>query len=344
MPADLRELFQSAKTLEGARDWSAAEDAYGQVVATATGKLHHQALRRRAECRMRLQKWDQARRDVDAVFDAGIPIVNRDIKRRVSVYSHLGEIGIASETIVKHAENNLESYPAPPDNAFVILTAAAPKTGSTSLSTALAAAMNWPKANFLCYQKPELAQSYPSLPALDILKGRGIVNHCHLAPDDDLLIALEKRPWVKVAVHFRHPAETLLSTLDLVMRQNAPLILSQAPHLVGAPEPEIRDWVFSVYARQLSDWMQHWLAHVDARHPSVLCFTTLDQIKALGQDNVARNVLIDAGLAPRPDTATEPQLTGQRLTGKQKIAYCGDEREQVLAHFPKTMLERFNWQ
>jgi hypothetical protein len=343
MPPDMRDVFQSAKALENARDWAAAERIYGQVISGTNGKLLHQAYRRRTECRMRLQKWVGARKDVDAVFAAGILLNNRDIKRRVSVYSHLGETKIAADTIAERVKFCVSDYPEPDKNGLIILTAAAPKTGSTSLSTALAAAMGWPKINYLCYQNPELAQGFPSLDALDILKGRGIVNHCHLAPDDELLAELEKRPWVKVAVHFRHPVETMLSTLDLVMRQNSPLILSQAPHLVGAPEAEIRDWVFSVYARQLSGWMQHWLGHVDAGHPSILCFTTLDQIKTLGQDNVARDVLIEAHLSPKTNATTEPQRTAQRLTGKQKVAYQFDEREQVLAHFPKTMLERFNW-
>jgi len=341
---DLRDIFQQGKSLESGRDWAKAALCYGAVIAAGEGALRIQAHRRRAECLMRRQQWAEARQDVDAVFAAGGPILNRDIKRRVAVFSHLGDYKQAAATIEAYTKHWLMENSQTRREGLTILTAAPPKSGSTSLAVALSAAGGWPKINFLCYQNGALTQGYPPMAALDLLRGVGIVNHCHLAPDRHVLDMLKARPWVGVAVHLRHPVEIILSTIDLILRQNPPLILDRAPHLVDASLGEITEWVTRVYAPSLANWVAGWLEIVDGNHPSILSMTTLSQMKSEGQDALAARILQSRGIVPIPGATSEPQGTGQRLSGPDRATLTPRQRDRVMAAFPVIVRQRFGWE
>jgi len=97
------------------------------VITAGEGALRIQAHRLRAECLMRRQKWAEARQDVDAVFAAGVPILNRDIKRRVAIYSHLGAYKQAAATIQAYTKHWLMENSQTRREGLTILTAAPPQ-------------------------------------------------------------------------------------------------------------------------------------------------------------------------------------------------------------------------
>lgn len=338
-----RAVFQEAKERENNREWALAEQMY-RTISKGSDKLAVQASRRRAECLMRLQRWSEARAEVDAVLKSGAPEVNRDIKRLLAVLSYEQNTGAATEAIDDFAARWLINEPnLRQKEGRIILTAAAPKTGSTSLATALAAAAGYRKTNFLCYQQVSMARGIASLPALQRLKGVGIVNHCHLAPDAGMMADLRDMPWVQIAVHFRHPADVVLSTVDMIIRQGAPIILIAAPHLVGAGPAAVMKWALENYLPELLQWIQDWLAYVDANHPSIMGVSTLEQMKTIGQDALAKQLLDTAGIPYSADSNTVPQRTGNRMSGGQKIRYTAAQRDYLQRQIPPELLRRFGW-
>ncbi|MCP4073182.1 MAG: tetratricopeptide repeat protein [Hyphomicrobiales bacterium] len=334
-------LFDQGKSLEQRKSWKEATRMYDQVIEAAPEFL--QVRRRRAECLMRLQRWPEAEQDVRHLFDANAPIINRDIKRIATICSQQGKYDEAASRISSFADQWLGENTAGLSSGQVILTAAVPKTGSTSLSFALAAATGWPRANFLCYQNSPMGAGVPSMAALQKLKGIGIINHCHLVPDEDILEALGEMPWVKTVVQFRNPVETLLSTVDMMVRDQTPIIFAYASVAPDAPFEDIAEWVIADYLPHLIIWMERWAAAIDQGHPSILGWTTLDEIKDKGQDTVARQMLETAGIGPIRTMVTEPQRTGQRLQGSEKVVFSSSQEERIVASIPDHLRKRFNW-
>ena len=333
--------FHQGKQYENTGRWQKAVAGFTDAIALNLNFI--QARRRRAECLMRLQQWDKAEHDMNAVIASGIQPNNRDIKRLTAILSYKGQTDKACDQINEYTktwirENKETLKPGP-----IILTAAAPKTASTSLSVALAKAADCPKINFLCYQRAELGKGLPSLQALKSLRGYGVVNHCHLDCNPEFLQTLAALAYVKVVVHMRNPLDTLTSTVDMFMRIKSPIILSAKPELATAPLNQLKEWAIAVYLPHLINWMEGWLRTVDNQHPSVLGLSTFDQIKAKGQDQVARELLQTANVKKIVTAETEPQRTGNRLSGAEKISFSNKQKARILAEIPNTLRDRFAW-
>lgn len=338
-----REKFSAAKLLEETGDWEKAEKAY-QELTSLSGKISVQASRRRAACLMHLQRWEDMRSEVDRVFNADTQILDADISRRLIVQSYERNQEEAYRTIETHIARRLENTPeGAGKDGHIILTAAAPKTGSTSLATALAAALGAERTSFLCFQTFSVSRGLPSIPSLNLLRGTNIVNHCHLAPDPGFMEQLRKMPWVRVAVHFRHPADTILSVVDMVLRRRAPIMLMGEPRLVGADPDYVMKWALDRYLPDLLTWMQDWLNYVDAGHPSILGLTTMAQMKALGQDEMVKQLLQKAKLPYCETFQSLPKRTKNRLTGDAKVEYTTEQRAHVQRAIPRTLADRFGW-
>ena len=338
---EYKKIFEHGKKLEQLKLWGEATVIYDQVIDAAPEFVH--ARRRRAECLMRLQRWSEAEQDVRSLFDGNMPIINRDVRRMVTVCSQQGRYTEAAQIIADFSEQWLKDNEASLKKGLVLLTAAVPKTGSTSLSLSLAAATGLPRCNFLCYQNSPMGAGVPSIAALYKLKDVGIVNHCHLVPDESLLLALRNMPWVRVAIQFRHPAETLLSTIDMMVRDQTPIIFAYSSVAPDAPVAEISEWVISHYLPRLVTWIEGWVAAIDDGHPSILGWTTLDEIKCRGQDTVARQMLKSAGIEPLQNVTTDAQRTGLRLRGPEEITFSKEQYDRVLALIPHHLRERFDW-
>lgn len=341
----IQQKFSNAKTLEANGRYADAEVVYAELEnhAELAKNLPQEirARRRRTECLMRLQRWDEAAEEVATVL-ASKPARNNDIKRWLSVSAQLGEGAQPTDPVSEYArvERTGGKYP---EGEYILLTAAAPKTGSTSLSVALAAAIDGVKVNYLIQPPTARAWGMPWMPALDALQGCALVNHCHLSPDAGTVAQIAARPWLRVVVHLRNPIETIESTIDMVIRQRSPNLLSAAPHLAHAPDEDLRAFVLTTYLPKLAEWMASWLALADAGHPAVLGVSTMDEMRARGQDALAARLVSDLpGLTPvAADTA--PQCTGKRLNGDKAVCLTPAEANTVRASMPVGLLERFNW-
>ncbi len=339
MASDLQQRFSEAKALETDGQYARAEDIYAQLTAFAETGIR--ARRRRTECLIRLQRWDEARDEVAAVFAAERPN-NRDIKRWLSVRARLGDAARPADPVVLHARAQRQAH-AYPEGPFALFTAAAPKTGSTSLSVALAAALGGAKINYLDLPPTSHTWGSPWWPAVDALNGCAVVNHCHLSPAPEVMAEFASRPWLKIAVHLRNPFETMESTIDMMIRQRSPNLLSGTPHLADAPDAALRDHAMNHYLARLGRWMGDWLALADAGHPSVLGLSTMDDMRRDGQDAVARRFV---GALPGMDAIqadTAPQRTGNRLSGDKTIRLTDGERHAVATAMPAGLLDRFGW-
>ncbi len=339
-----KEKFYAAKQLENISDWDAAQKAYLEITKLP-GRLSIQASRRRASCLMHLQRWNEMRTEVDAVFNSGAAILDADISRRLIVLSYEQDSCEAYRMIDAHIKRWMQSQPENHiQNGQVILTAAPPKSGSTSLAEALAGATGAKKTKYLCFQRYSVSRGLPSVSTLNRLRGVSIVDHCHLAPDPDFMMQVQAMPWVRIAVHFRHPVDMLLSVIDMVLRRRAPIMLLSEPRLVGACPDFVKEWALTRYLPEMLDWMRNWLKFVDSRHPSILSLTTLEQMKDLGQDRLAAQILEKAGLPYLDGVHTRSRRMGNRLSGKGKVTLSQAQRDFVINAVPKTMTERFHWE
>ena len=334
-------LFEQGKLFEQAGQWQEACDVYDTIIRQVPDFI--QAYRRRTECLVRLQRWPEAILDVEKVFSSGTRIFNRDLKRKIMVLGQQGKAAQASLAIAEFSRHWLEENRENIKQGLTIFTAAAPKTGSTSMSVALAEATGWSRVNFLCYANSPLGAGIPSFEALDLLKNVGIVNHCHLLPETRVLDEMAKRPWIKTVVQFRHPAETLLSTVDMMIRDKAPMIFARLPYSGSERASDMIDWSIENYLPHLVDWMKKWVQAIDNNHPAILGWTTLDEIRAEGQDWVARNLLISAGIDVGEPCVTEPRRTGLRLQEDNEVKYTDQQEEKLMDSIPEVLKERFGW-
>jgi hypothetical protein len=332
--------FDTAKTLEAAGQYSDAAAAYEALTSDPAQTLR--ARRRRTECLMRLQRWPEAAAEVAAVFDACDRPLNRDLKRWLNMRVQFGDAARPADPVTPFvtAARAGGDYATGP---YILLTAAAPKTGSTSLSVALAATLSATKINLLELPPTHDRWGTPWWPAIDALQGCALVNHSHLSPDPETVRNIAARPWVKVAVHLRNPVETIESTIDMVIRQRSPNLLSGTPHLATASETALRDWVLTTYLPRLAAWIRDWVRLVDAQHPWIAGLSTMDDMRGRGQDAVAQDLAAGLpGILPAP-TETEPQRTGNRLRGASAITLTPDEVSRIKAAMSPALMDRFGW-
>lgn len=335
--------YEAARELERDRKWGDADRAYERLLGDPSRDT--QVRRRRIECLVRLQRWEEAAREqqlIDAALGSPAARNNRDVKRATAIHTQRGELERAFDVIEGRATYLVTEGDLVPGD-HILLTAAAPKTGSTSLSVALAGALGATKVNFLTTPPTDRGWGLVSARALETLRGFSVVNHCHLSPAPENLKVIEERPWVRVAVHLRNPFESIESTIDLVVRQRSPSMLSGSGLSASSSVGELREWVLDVYSFRLRDWMTDWVRLVDGQHPSVVGLSTLDEVKADGQDKVSRRLLRGIGNARILATATEPQRRGVRLSGDERIRLTAEERRLILQIFPENMMQRFGW-
>lgn len=340
MITNVRKKFARAQALEDEGRYARAEALYATLAQLPDMALR--ARRRRIECLTRLQRWPEAAEEVAAVMAATAPPSNRDIKRWQAVRGHLGDDALPGDpvTAFARAERAAGRYPA---GELILFTAAAPKTGSTSLSTALAAAMGGAMVNYLAMPPHGPDWGLPWWPAVDALQGCRLVNHCHLSPAPEVMAEFARRPWARVALHLRNPFEAVESMLDLALRQRIPSMLATEPEVALGSDAKLRRWAFSHYLPRLAGWMTGWLELHDAGHPAILGLTTMDQMRRDGQDALARRLLSGAAGIEPLTTETAPRRTGIRLTGDKAVRLTAAEVGLVQAAMPPAMLERFGW-
>lgn len=338
MTQSIEDRFQEAKALEASGAYAKAVELFTALKAVPDQELR--ARRRLTECLMRLHRWPEAATEVAAIF-AAAPANPHDIKRWQTVQAQTDGAGIPHDPVTPYvrAERTAGTYA----EGYIVFTAAAPKTGSTSLSAALAAALGATRVNYLDLPPTATEWSTPWWPAVDALQGCGLVNHCHLSPAPHIMAEIEKRPWVRVAVHLRNPFEAMESIIDMLTRHRFPNLLSGAPYLATAPDHVLRDWLLQHYVHRLAKWMQDWVGLLDAGHPSLVGPTTMEMMRTQGQDAVARHLAHQLGDMPVQVHDTAPQRTGKRIGGTKKIRLTQAEHTQLRDAFPAAFLQRFGW-
>ena len=336
----LDEVFFTAKDLEANGRVKEAIQLYSTCFDSPN--YHSRVLRRRAECYLTLHDWESARNDVETLINSGARLIARDLKRWLSLWVALDSTKLKGDPVTDFCieQRNLNVFPK---GHNLILTAAAPKSGSTSLSVALAAALKTHKINYLCTPLTPQVWGQPWIAALDALKGYSVVNHCHLWPNKKTISALEKRPWVKIAVHIRNPIEVMESTIDMILRIKSVTLLKDMTEDERSNEPYLVDWAMKNYLPKLIFFMENWIALNDAKHPSVLGVSTMDEMKRNGQDALAFRLLSNLRNTEIVPAVTLPQRRGIRRKGEKEVLLTNDHRAQILEAIPTNLKARFKW-
>lgn len=338
MTQTIEDQFQQAKALEASGAYVEAARLFAALKSVPEQEVR--ARRRLTECLMFLHRWSEAATEVAAIF-ALAPATPHDLKRWQTVRAQTSHALTPQDPVTSYvqAERAAGAY----SEGYIVFTAAAPKTGSTSLSAGLAAALGGRRVTYLDLPPTATEWSTPWWPAVDALEGCALVNHCHLSPAPHVLAEIEKRPWVRVAVHLRNPFEAMESLIDMLTRHRFPNLLSGAPHLALAPDQELRDWLIEHHVHRLAKWMADWVALLDAGHPSLIGPTTMEMMRNQGQDGLARHLAHQLDGVTVRTCDTVPQRTGKRLEGAAKIRLTPAERAQVRKAMPAPLMARFGW-
>lgn len=331
--------FQRGKSLFAEGDVDAALALFSDLAEHPDERLR--ALRRRSECYLRLQDWNRAEADIREVSAAGLETVS-DLHRLLWLETYLRNDAACETAMAGFAQDQIDRTP-PLRGDYLILVAATLKTGSTSFSDSLAGAMGYEYATHL--SAPPRMDRWGQVfgRPLDVARGYGMVNHGHIGCEPAVLATIAAREWVKIALHLRHPLETMLSTIDAFIRVRTPTLFSAEPRLAAATPAEIKDWALQVYAPHMARWMVDWLALYDAGHPSIISLSTMDEMREIGQDALARRVASRLpGITPRT-VDTPPRRYKLRLQGADRVTLSRAEAQSVLDLFPSSMLSRFGW-
>lgn len=334
-----RQYLQRGKARLGLFAYQAAIEDF--EVAVQAEKVAMAARRYRARANFGLCRMAQVVDDLRMLQDAGERIGNRDLRAYADALSQTaGEaeanalLGVWTPTLL------------PPEECAdgpTIVMATAPKTGSTSLSHALGAAIDAPVTNLLCYRGRDTVYSKLSDRAVQAFAGKGVVNHGHLNSDAATLDLLRDTPSVRIVLHLRDPRETLLSTADMCLRLRTSYSFATAPVPDPAHGVAFLDWMVDHYTPQLLTWMHDWITAYDTGHPSIVSLSTLDDLKSKGQDSVARHIAEKLGVTDIQTVKTQPRRTGQRLEGSQKLAYSDAQLARLEAQLPQALMQRFDW-
>lgn len=333
------DAFKRGKALFQAGDLHGAVEVFSEL--TRHPDDHLRALRRRADCYLRLQDWPNAERDIRAVADHGVDTL-ADYHRLLWLETYLGDEDACSRLMTEYAAR-YAGGPEAMSGRFVVLVAATLKTGSSSFADALAAALGYPVSNHLSGPPTLTRWGQVDAGALDASRGIGLVNHGHIGATAAAAQTLATRDWVKVALHLRHPLETITSTIDAFIRAPTPTLVSTYPDIVSASAAEVKAWSLAYYAPHMARWMCDWLALHDAGHPAIFSLSTMDEMKADGQDALARRVTARLPDIVPKEVETPPRRYKLRLTGAQRVSLTHAEATAVLDLFPSDILARFKW-
>lgn len=336
MRADRADL-RMADQLRVERRWREAAEASESLIDSpivGTG-----ASRLRCDMLMKLQRWEEARTIAETLYEDVAKRNVDDVRRMMQCLSHDGSYEGASAVLARHAETERDTFP---DGKALILMAAEPKTGSTSMTTALAAAAGYGESTFLCHDVGPRPEARPSFEALEVLRGKGLANHSHLVPEPESLGRLESMPWVKLLVQVRHPVDVMESTIDMLVRTASAVILSGAEGIDPSDTRVVQDWVLDEYLPGHIQRVMEWVRIADEGHPALLGLTTLEEVRSHGQDAVAQRALAARGIRTTSVT-TQAKRTGKRLCGNNAISLSAAERQRVMTAVPAALRFRFGW-
>jgi hypothetical protein len=275
------------------------------------------SMRREVEALIALHRFDDAiDRSRRVIASQAVPS-GRDIVALCDALLFLGRRKEAAEAVMAHAQlwaAHLTATQAPRGSMVVV--AALPKSGSTSLTQGLATALGLIETEFLNLRTEQsFAFRDPVLRAYWPLEGFGLAVHSHLSPDADPLRRLVERARARVFLHIRDPREALLSTIAMAARIHPPNVLLKCPNFLFLPAADQLDWMIDHYLPDQVSWVEGWRAILADAPDLIAGVSTHYDMVAEGHDGLSRRLATAAGLEVQAVASTVPRRFETGRTG-----------------------------
>jgi hypothetical protein len=211
----------------------------------------------------------------------------RDYIRKSRIYEFLSEHKKSRKTLIEygHQFQKTRVKPQVTDNIIVV---ALPKSGSTSITNAMAAQSKKDYIEFPNRQgKGLFSNSIPVYSCYRQIQDCGIIMHSHLSPKQKYIDFLATVPNLHIVLHLRDPREALISILDMVHRQNTYQIISRNRNLLNLSIVAQLDWMIEQYLPFQVRWISSWLKIVNERPALNIAVSSFNDLKKKGQNAAA---------------------------------------------------------
>jgi hypothetical protein len=199
----------------------------------------------------------------DIIAEAPQPL-QRDALRLHDALTAVGRREEADQALTTFARRWGQTQYSRSDRPQLLLLAALPKSGSTSVAHALAETMSWPMTEFICRRSLDnFVFSDQILDEPSIIAARyNAVEHSHLQYNISVGSTLARYPWLKMVVHIRDPRDVMVSTLDTVRRLRSFAFIRHCPDWEDRPLERQLDWFIERYLPSVLHWIAGWLAWI----------------------------------------------------------------------------------
>jgi len=242
----------------------------------------------------------------EALFHSTIAIAlsktptERDYIRKARIFEFLSEYKKSRTTLIEYG-NQFQKTHAKAKAADNIIVVALPKSGSTSITNAMAIQSKKEYLEFPNRQgKGFFSNSIPVYNCYRQIQGYGVIMHSHLSPKQEYVNFLATIRNLHIVLHLRDPRESLISVLDMAHRQKAYQIISRNRNLLHLSIDAQLDWMIDQYLPFQAQWISSWLKIVNERPALNIAVSSFDELKQKGQNAVALEQLEKLGIYANP--------------------------------------------
>ncbi len=286
-----RKEFQIGKTHFTNLEFENCIRVFKSLLGTTSFKIPERAAvsihRRLSDAYLSLGKLNEAlSHSIIAIALSKTPL-ERDYIRKARIYEFLSEYKKSRKTLIEYG-NYFQNAHVKPHAADNIIVVALPKSGSTSITNAMAVQSKKQYLEFPNRQGRGLfSNSIPVYNCYRQIQGCGIIMHSHLSPKQEYVDFLATVPNLHIVLHLRDPREALISVLDMVHRQNTYQIIARKQNLLHLSIDAQLDWMIDRYLPFQVRWISSWLKIVSERPILNIAVSSFNDLKKRGQNAVA---------------------------------------------------------
>lgn len=300
--------------------------------------------RRKADTLMALTRIDEAILLSEKIIQQSKTLNRRDHQRVSEAYFFAGRYAESADAIANYANYWRKQNNGMGRLGVPVVVAALPKSGSTSVTTALAATTGSIETEILCRRGPKFFGSNILIHrALRHAKNFKITEHSHLEPNAANLAALKTHKDVKVCLHVRDPREALISAVDMLIRNRAPQFMLRSKELYDAPLNIKIDWMIENYLPCQINWISDWLEIADISNSPVKSVTDFSELKRNGQNKLAKKIANRLGIECVSNIDSKPRRFNLKKLSGWRDHFSKEQQEKVESQIPIELFRRFNW-
>ncbi len=350
--AQWRNDYQTAKSFIADSQWTKSISCFKSILEQPDNNVPSHVIlsihRRLADAYISTADMETALVHANIVVQDKQNASERDFGRKSSILDFLGRPKEARAVLISFAEkfrkNKILHENTKRPNIVVI---ALPKSGSTSISSAIAAHLNYSYLEFPNRQGTGFfSNSVPVARCYQNIENIGAVIHSHILPRRNHVNLLSAQTDLKFIVHVRDPREALVSALDMVHRRSTYQFMVRKPDLLELPLEGQLDWMISNYLPVQIDWISRWWTIAQTNSPIKIKLSTFSDLQFKGQDATALDLIKAIGLDVHcEEMKTERRRYNQRkLKGSWQELFSQQQKNRAADAIPESIRSQFEFE